>query len=143
MIPRLRLVGHYADFFFHFDGIHHNNCIPGTAVEERSVGAFAGALFAADAEDGVDLDSPEGRVIFVRDPEHAVLDRAILHAGGRAGAAGAALGNDRKFFGFLFANGGEALGPGFVLELVGNHPGLFGVGFGCHRMNYTVSHRAL
>ena len=56
----------------------------------------------------VDFDAAEGWVIVVLDPEHAVFDRTVFDAGGRARAARAALGDDGQFFGFLLAGGGEA-----------------------------------
>jgi len=61
-------------------------------------------------------------MVFVRNPEHAVLDGAILHACGRAGAAGTALGDHSQFFGLFLADGVNTFGFGLVLELVGNHP---------------------
>ena len=110
-----------SDFFFHFRRFHHDDGIPGAAVEETAVGAFAEALLTTDAKNGINLNAAEGRIILVGDPEHAVFDGAILDAGGRASAAGAALGDDREFFGFLLAGSSNALRARFVLELVGNH----------------------
>src|SRR5580704_8418 len=87
------LVAHRADGFFYFGGVEHYDGVPGTAIEEAAFGAFAHTLFAADAEDRVDFDAAEGRMILVGDPEHAVFDRAVFDAGGRAGAARAAFGD--------------------------------------------------
>src|SRR5947209_16235286 len=77
-------------------GRDHLDCVPGAAVEERAVGAFADALLAADAEVRVNLDATEGRVLVVGHPEHAGLDGTIFDAGGRARAARAAVGRDRQ-----------------------------------------------
>ena len=63
-----RSIGHGADFFFDRSGVHHDDGVPRTAVEEAAIGAFAEALFATDAEDGIDLDAAKGRMVFVRDP---------------------------------------------------------------------------
>jgi len=112
---------HYADFLLYFSGVDHGDGIPGATVEEAAVGAFADALLASDAKDGVDLNTSEGRIIVVGDPEHAVFYRTILDAGGRTCTSSAALGDDREFFGFLFARRGEAFGLRFKFELVGDH----------------------
>jgi hypothetical protein len=121
-----RLVRHGADFFFDFDGVHHDDGVPRAAIEEAAVGALAKALFAADAEDGINLDAAEGRIVLVGNPEHAVFDRAVFDAGGRAGAAGAAFGDDGELFRFFLARGGDALGARFKLLLVGHHSRGFG-----------------
>jgi len=123
---------HRADFFFYFYGIDHRDRIPGAAIEEAAIGAFAQAFLAADAEDGVDGNAAEGRMILVGDPEHAVFHRAIFHAGGRTGASGAALGDYGQLFGLLFTRRGEAFGPRFELLIVRNHPNGFGRS-GCRR----------
>src|SRR5580704_1529086 len=115
-----RSVGHGADFFFDFGDVHHDDGVPGAAIEEAAVGALAEALLAADALKRIDLDAAERRIVLVGDPEHAVFDRAVLDAGGRAGAAGAAFGDDGKLFGFFLARGGDALGARLLLHLVGH-----------------------
>jgi hypothetical protein len=74
-------VRHRADFFFDFGDIHHDDGVPWAAVQEAPIWAFTEALFAADALDGVYLDAPERRIVFIRHPEHAILDRAVLHTG--------------------------------------------------------------
>src|SRR5436309_11275041 len=74
-------VRHRADFFFDFDRVHHDDGVPRTAIEEAAVGAFAKALLTADAENRVNLDAAKRRTVFIWDPEHAVLDRAVFHAG--------------------------------------------------------------
>src|SRR6266446_7757319 len=112
-------VRHRPDFFFDFDRVHHDDGVPRTAIEEAAVGAFAKALFTADAENRVDLDAAKRRTVFIRDPEHAVRDRAVFHAGRRSRTPGAALGDDGEFFWFLLARGGDPLGAGFELLLVG------------------------
>jgi len=93
--PSLRLL-------FHFGGFYHRDCIPGAAVEEAAVGTFAEALFAADAENGIDRDAAEWSAVFVRDPEHAVFHRTVFHARRRAGASGATFGDDGEFLRLLF-----------------------------------------
>src|SRR4029077_586079 len=85
-------VRHRADFFFDLHGVHHDDGVPWAAIEETAVGALAEAFLAADAQNRVNLDSPKRRTILVRHPEHAVFHRAILHAGRRSRAAGAAFG---------------------------------------------------
>ncbi len=63
------------------------NGIPRTALEEHSVGTFAGAEFTADTEKRVHFDASKGRMIRVRNPVHAVFHRAIFHACRRPGTA--------------------------------------------------------
>src|SRR6266568_6227621 len=70
------------------DGDHLDG-VPRAAVEEGAVRPLARALLAADAGRGVHFNAAEGRVVGVRDPVHAVLDRAVGDTGGRACAAGA------------------------------------------------------
>ena len=118
----LPLNRHNPDFFFDVGGFDHGDGVPGAAIEETAFGAFADAFLAADTEDRIDLDAAEGWMVFVGDPEHAVFDGAIFHAGRRAGTASAALGDDRQLLWFLLANGVDPLGAGFEFELVGNHP---------------------
>ena len=63
-----------ADAGFHcLDGDHLDG-VPRAAVEEGAVRALAGALLAADAQDGVDLDVAEGRVVNVADCMYWVPD---------------------------------------------------------------------
>src|SRR6266852_2034458 len=113
-------VRHRADFFFDFRDIHHDDGVPRTAIQEAAVGAFAEALLAADALEGVNLDAPERRIVLVRNPKHAVFHRTIFNAGGRSGAAGAALGNNGQFFRLLLARSRDALRARFKLLLVGH-----------------------
>ena len=85
------------------------------------------------------MDSAEWRMIFVRNPEHAVFHWAIFHAGRRARAARAALSNNRQLLRFLLSWSQEAFGFGFEFELVGHHPGGLRVGrFSRHAPEYTV-----
>src|SRR4029077_10106204 len=100
--------------------------VPGAAVEEAAVGAFAQALLAADTKDGVDGDATERRMIFVGYPEHAIFHRAVFDACGRTSASGAAFGDHGQFFGLFLAWGGEAFGSRFKFLIVGNHPDRFG-----------------
>jgi len=64
-------------------------------MQKTSVRAFAGAFLAAYAENWVYLDSAEWRIILIRNPEHAVFDRAVFDACGRTSASSAALGDQR------------------------------------------------
>jgi len=120
-VPPFELKRHHADFFFDLRRFHHRNRIPGTAVQETSIWAFAYAFLAANAENGIHLNAAEWGMVFVRHPEHAGFDGAILHTSGRAGAASATLGDDSQLFGFLLADGVDAFGYGLVFILVGNH----------------------
>jgi hypothetical protein len=112
---------HYADFFFDLRSLYHYNRVPRATIQEASIRPFADTLLAADAKDGVHLNPAERCVVFVWHPEHAIFDRAVFNACRRAGTAGAALGDHRKFFGFFLANGVDALRFGLVLKFVGNH----------------------
>src|SRR2546427_2544716 len=132
-----QLEWHHADFLFHLAGVHHHDGIPGAAVEESSVWTLAGALLATDTQDRVHLNAAERRIVFIGDPEHAVLDRTIFHAGRRAGAAGATFRNDRQLFWLFLARSADSFGPWFVLELVGHHPDRSRGGFGRHRVDYN------
>src|SRR5436190_23140665 len=88
--------GHFeTDRGFHFFDGHHFDSVPRAAVEEGAIGTLADALLAADAEHWVDFDMAERRMVLIRHPVHAVGDGAIGYAGGRAGAAGTAFGDDR------------------------------------------------
>src|SRR5215471_1512376 len=131
---------HYADFFLHFRGVDHSNGIPGAAIEEAAVWAFADALLASDAKDGVDLNAAKGWMVLIGHPEHAVFDRAVLDAGRRAGASGTALGDYCQFFGLFLPRRSKALGFRFKLELVGDHSDGPGRSPRCgrHGRNYSV-----
>jgi hypothetical protein len=135
MIPK-RFAGRITprpDFFFHFHGIDHDDRVPGTTIEEAAVRPLAQAFLAADAENGIDRDAAKRRMIFVRHPEHAVFHRTIFNARRRAGASGAALGDDGQLFGLFLARSGQTLRSGFELLVVRNHPnGLGGTGYGRH-----------
>ena len=85
---------HCANFFLNLTRIDHDDRIPGATVEEASIWSLAGAFLAADAKDRIHLDSPEGRVVFVWNPEHAVFDRAVFDAGGRPGTTRTTFGDD-------------------------------------------------
>src|SRR2546429_7858248 len=76
------------------DGCFHDDGVPGGAIEEATVRALAKALLAAYAENRIDLNASEWRVVPVGNPKHAIFDRAVFNAGGRAGATGAAFGDD-------------------------------------------------
>src|SRR6266481_4714944 len=136
-------VRHRADFFFHCGDIDHDDGVPRAAIQEAAVGAFAEALLAADALDGVNLDAPERRIVLVRHPEHAIFHRAVFDAGGRARAAGAALGNDGQFFRLFLARGGDALRARLKLLLVGHHSWSFdSIGCVCHFQRFYLECQA-
>ena len=59
---------------------NHVNGVPGTAIEVGSLGAFAGAQFATDAEQRIDLDPAKGRQVI--NPDHAFFDWTIVDTGG-------------------------------------------------------------
>ena len=76
---------------------HHLDRVPRTAIKKRPIGTFAGTFLTTDAEVRIDLDTSKRRVVFIRHPEHARLDRTLLNARRRAGATGAAVGGDGKY----------------------------------------------
>lgn len=78
----MRLDRHRPHFFFHFRDVNHGDGIPGAAVEEAAVRAFAQAFLATNTKNRIDRDAAEGRAVFVRNPEHAVFHWTILHASG-------------------------------------------------------------
>ncbi len=86
-------------------GRHHFDSVPRAAVEKRALRPFADALLTTDAEFGVNFDATERRVIFVGNPEHARLNRAILDARGRTRTARAAVGGDGEDARLLLARG--------------------------------------
>ena len=55
-----------------------------------------------DAQVRIDFNASERRMIFIRNPEHASLDRAVFDTCGRAGTAGAAIRSDRQDARLLF-----------------------------------------
>ena len=95
---------------------NHVNRIPRAAFEERAVGAFAGAQFAADAEQGINDDAAKRGVVLVRRPIHAIRDGAIFHASRRASASGAAFVDDRENMRFALPLRRRAGGDGRVLD---------------------------
>jgi hypothetical protein len=134
---RTSSVRHRPDFFFDFRGIHHDDGVPRAAIEEAPVRAFAQALFAADAENWINLYPAKRRTILVRHPEHAVFDGAVFHTGGRSGAARTAFGDDGEFFRPLLAGGDDPLGARFMLQLVGHHPrGFDNFRLGRHQLRF-------
>jgi len=100
----------------HFLDRHHIDGVPWAAIEEGSVGAFAGAFLAANAEVRINFDAAKGRMVFVGNPIHAVFDRAIRDARRRARAARATLGDHGQFPGLLLARRVNALRLGFGLD---------------------------
>ena len=72
-------------------GWNHVNRIPGTTVQECSIGSLARTLLTSNTEIGIDFDTAERRVILVRDPEHTGFDGTVFDASWRACAPGAAV----------------------------------------------------
>ena len=58
----------------------HVDCIPRAAFQERAIRAFAGAEFASDAQQGVNDNAAERRMILIWRPIHAVRNGAVLNA---------------------------------------------------------------
>lgn len=106
-------------------GRHHFNCVPGTPIKESAIRSFADAFLAADTEIRIDFDAAKWRVIFIGYPEHARFNRAILDAGRRSRATGAAVRCDSKYARLLFASCFAVAyrhGPMFFYDVV--HTGL-------------------
>lgn len=77
-------------------GRDHFNRIPWAAVKKRTVRPFARTLLTPDTKIRIDFDATEGGVVFIRNPEHAGVDRTVFDAGRRAGATSAAVSRDRE-----------------------------------------------
>src|SRR5262249_32809664 len=107
--------GHRPNDFFHFCRIHHDDGVPRTAIQEAAVRSFADTLLATDTQNRIHLDTAEGRMVFIRNPEHAVFHRAVFDARRRSSTPRAALRDHGKFFGFFLARCGDALGARLVL----------------------------
>src|ERR1035441_8315821 len=99
-----------SDANLHLFYSYHFYGVPGAAIEKSAVGTLTGALFAADAEDRIDLNTTERQMVLIGHPVHAIRHRAIGHAGRRSGAARAALGDNRKFLRPLLAWSSDPLG---------------------------------
>src|SRR6266436_4844435 len=136
-------IRHRPNNLFDFGNIHHYYGVPRAPVQEGSLRSLAEALLAPDAENGIYLNPAERWIVLVRHPEHAVLHRAVLHAGRRSRAARTAFGDYSKFFRFLLAGCGKPLGAGLVLQVVGYHPICFDdFTFASHDTGlYSRSHR--
>src|SRR5438128_1596858 len=74
--------------------VHLLVSIPRAAFEESSLRTLTCAELAPDTEIGIDFNDAVWIVVRVGDPEHAFVDRAILDAGGRAGATSAVVHDD-------------------------------------------------
>src|ERR1041384_202685 len=59
---------------------HHFDRVPWTTVKKRSVWSLARTFLTTNAEIRIDFDSPKRWMIFVRHPEHASLNWAVLNA---------------------------------------------------------------
>ena len=57
---------------------NHLDRVPRTAIEKCPVRTFARALLAADAEIRIYFDSPERRMVFIGNPEHAGFNRTVF-----------------------------------------------------------------
>ena len=82
---------------------HHLDGVPGTAVQKRAIRSFADAFLATNAKIRIDLDASEWGMIFVRHPEHAGFDRAILDASRGTGATGTAISGNGEYAGTFLA----------------------------------------
>lgn len=78
-------------------GRNHLDRVPRTAIKEGPVGSFARTLLAANTKIRIDFDPAEWWMIFVRDPEHACFDWAVVNAGRRACAPGAAVSSNGQY----------------------------------------------
>ena len=87
---------------FPFVGRDHLDSIPRTTIQKSTVRTFTDALLATNAEIGVDFDVTKGRMVFVRDPKHAIFHWTIRDASRRPGAARTAFGDDCKLLRLLF-----------------------------------------
>src|SRR6185295_18283789 len=76
---------------------NHLDRIPGTPIEKRPIRAFTRALLATNAKIRIDFDSSKRRMVFIRHPEHAGFNRAILDTGRRSGATGTTISGDREY----------------------------------------------
>ena len=104
-------------------GRYHLDRVPGTAVQERAIGAFARTFLTADTKIRINFDAAERRVVFVWDPEHASFNRAILDACRRAGATGATVSGDSEYpWPLLSSSFSVALGHRPVLVYNIEHP---------------------
>jgi len=110
------LVGKGALLRFKLRNRHHIDSVPRAALEKGAVGAFAGAQFAADAQQRIDDNPAKRRVVRVRAPEHAIFHRAILDARRRTRAARAILIDHRENVRLALALIGLAAGPRGVLD---------------------------
>src|SRR5207302_28077 len=108
-------------------------------IQEGAIRPLAGALLAANAQNGVHLNPSKRRMVFVRHPEHTVFHRTVLDTRRRPGAARAAFRDYGQFFGFFLADAGEALGLWFKLQFVRNHPRLFLFGFRHRTRLYSIT----
>src|SRR5262245_729382 len=99
----------HADLELYFLDRYHVDGVPGATVEEGAVWTFGCALLTADAQERIDFNVAERRMVFVRDPIHALSHRTIGNARRRAGASGAAFGDNCQFFGPLLAGGCKSL----------------------------------
>ena len=61
-------------------GRDHPNRIPGTAIEKNPVRPLADAFRAPDARGLIHFNAAEGRMVCIRHPEHAHIDRTINDA---------------------------------------------------------------
>ncbi len=85
-------------------GWHHLDRVPRTSVEKRAIGTFANTFLTTYTEIWVDFNSPEWRMIFIRDPKHARFDWTVFNAGWRSGATGTAVCGDCENARSLFAS---------------------------------------
>src|SRR5215475_4746900 len=107
--------GHRPNDFFYLWRIHHDDGVPRTAIQKAAVWSLADTLLTTDTLNRIHLDAAERRMVFVRNPEHAIFHRAVFNARRRSGTTRATLRDHGKFFRFFLAGCGDALGAGLVL----------------------------
>src|SRR5512139_2265710 len=81
----------------------HDNDVPRTPLQVGILGPAPDALLAPHTLQRIHPDAAEGGRILCRDEEHAVVHGTVDLTHRRAGAAAAALGDDRQQLGFLGA----------------------------------------
>ena len=89
---------------FPFIRRHHLYSIPGAAIQKRSIRSFADAFLAAYTEIGVNLNPAKWRMIFIGNPKHARLNRAVFDAGRRPRTTCAAIQSNCKDARFAFSS---------------------------------------
>ena len=84
---RSALIGHGAQVRLIVFERDHVDRVPGTTIQKGSFRPFTDTKLATDAQQPVDFYSSEGRMFFVRHPNHTVPYGAVVHTGRGAGTA--------------------------------------------------------